>query len=51
MSLSSNNELIASCNDCGSFGGTRIPVSLFLIISGMSPTLVAITGIFKKMPP
>lgn len=31
------------------FGGIRIPVSWFLIISGIPPTGVAITGVSQAM--
>ena len=45
--LSDNNSLIACASSDGFSGGTKIPVSLFFIYSGIPPTLVPITGTLR----
>ena len=48
FSLSSNNSFTAWANLFGFSGGTKIPVSLLVINSGIPPTFVPITGTFRK---
>ena len=47
FSLLDNNSLTACAYLDGFSGGTIIPVSLFFINSGIPPTLVPITGMFR----